>query len=164
MSLRLRGGRGNGGHSAFTPDSTKAYVPGFPTVGLALATWIPRLGRVITVSVMAYVLVAVGWPILLEVLPNLIASRPFYDPSTFQGLSLARPYLGTYVTTEWAAGFSSASYLHATWGAEPLLLRADVFWSVIWIGLHSGLAMTVALATLLTFDRCVGRVTEHRHV
>ena len=52
-----------------------AYAAAITSLGLAVATWVPRLGRVITVSVMAYVLVAVGWPLVLQVLPSLPAFR-----------------------------------------------------------------------------------------
>ena len=36
------------------------------SVGLALSTWIPRQGRVVTTIIIVYVMVSVGWPILLE--------------------------------------------------------------------------------------------------
>src|SRR5262249_31091197 len=38
-----------------------AYGAAITSLGLALATWIPRVTRAITVSVVIYVLVAVGW-------------------------------------------------------------------------------------------------------
>src|SRR5262249_52456324 len=70
-----------------------AYAAAITSLGLALATWIPRLGRVITVSVMTYILVAVGWPLVLEVLPALPAFRgtPFQPPPDWHGLILASP-------------------------------------------------------------------------
>ena len=52
-----------------------AYSAAIISIGLAVATWVPRLGRVVTVSVMAYVLVAAGWPLVLRVLPSLPAFR-----------------------------------------------------------------------------------------
>ncbi len=66
-----------------------AYSAAITSIGLAVATWVPRLGRVVTVSVMAYVLVAAGWPLVLRVLPSLPAFRMMpYRPEL--GWPLAR--------------------------------------------------------------------------
>ncbi len=72
-----------------------AYAAAITSLGLAAATWVPRLGRVITVSVMAYVLVAAGWPLVLQVLPE--PCRPSdraarFQQQTWDGLSLASPF------------------------------------------------------------------------
>ena len=67
-----------------------AYAAAITSLGLAVATWIPRLGRVITMSVMAYVLVALGWPLVLQVLPNLPAFRTSPRHATELGRPLPR--------------------------------------------------------------------------
>ena len=75
-----------------------SYAAAITSFGLAMATWIPRLGRVITVSVMAFVLVAVGWPLVLQVLPNLPAFRtsPYDDrPTGTASPSRARSWAST---------------------------------------------------------------------
>jgi hypothetical protein len=142
-----------------------AYAAAITSLGLAAATWIPRLGRVITVSVMAYVLVAVGWPLALEILPGLPAFRtiPSYMEPNWYGLCLASPFCGIYATTEWAARPSFASSIYSMRGSgPPLLAPGDPSWPLIWIGVNLAIAVILALATLRTFDRCLGRVPESR--
>jgi hypothetical protein len=141
-----------------------AYSAAITSIGLAAATWIPRLGRVITVSVLAYVLAAVGWPLLLQVLPYLpvVRSIPYYQQPDWAGLSLASPFLGTYAMTEWATRWSYGTLMYSPWGAGPPLARYDLTWPVIWIVVYSAIALILALATLRTFDRCLGRVPESR--
>jgi ABC-type transport system involved in multi-copper enzyme maturation permease subunit len=141
-----------------------AYSAAVTSLGLAAATWVSRLGRVITISVMAYILVAVGWPILLQVLPNLPAFRtmPYYQQPNWDGLCLASPFLGIYATTEWAARPSFASANYSIRAAGLPLAHDDPTWPLIWIGVFSAIALILAYAALRTFDRCFGRVPESR--
>ena len=134
-----------------------AYAAAITSLGLAAATWIPRLGRVITASVMAYVLVAVGWPIALRVLPDLPAFRalPFQPQTNWDGLSLASPFFGIYATTERATRWSYGSHDNVY---GPPLARNDPSWPLIWIAFYSAIALILTFATLRTFDRCLGRV------
>jgi ABC-type transport system involved in multi-copper enzyme maturation permease subunit len=142
-----------------------AYSAAITSLGLAAATWIPRLGRVITVSVLAYVLIAVGWPIALWVMPGLPAFQstpyPMMQP-TWDGLSLASPFFGIYAATEWATRWSYGSGGYYLNGPGSSLAHDDPSWPLIWIGVYSAIAWILALATLRTFDRCLGRVTESR--
>jgi ABC-type transport system involved in multi-copper enzyme maturation permease subunit len=134
-----------------------AYAAAITSLGLAAATWIPRLGRVISVSVLAYVLVAVGWPLVLDVVTNLPAFRtiPLNELPSWRGLGIGSPFLGIYWTTEWAARLSFAPSAYS-WSSDPPLVLGD--WSLFWIGVYCAIALILALATLLTFDRCLGRV------
>jgi ABC-type transport system involved in multi-copper enzyme maturation permease subunit len=142
-----------------------AYAAAITSLGLAAATWVPRLGRVITLSVMAYILVAVGWPLLLLALPTLPALQaiPFYGEENWDGLYLASPFFGIYATTEWASRpwYVSSNYSMRGFGAP--LAHEEPLWSLIWIGVYSAIARILVFATLRTFDRCLGRVPEsHR--
>jgi ABC-type transport system involved in multi-copper enzyme maturation permease subunit len=141
-----------------------AYSAAITSLGLALATWIPRLGRVITASVLAYVLVALGWPLVLQVLPGLPAFQPvaYQMHSTWDGLWLASPFFGVYATTEWAARWSHGTGLIVTGGFGPSLAHEDPFFSVVWIAVYAAIAWILAVATVRTFDRCLGRVPESR--
>jgi ABC-type transport system involved in multi-copper enzyme maturation permease subunit len=141
-----------------------AYAAAITSLGLAVATWVPRLGRVITVSVMAYVLVSVGWPLVLQVVPTLpvFSTAPFFWQPDWDGLCLASPFFGIYATTEWATRWSFTSYSFSTWGSGPPLAHDDPSWSLIWIGVYSAIALILAFATVWTFDRCLGRVSESR--
>ena len=42
-----------------------SYGAAITSVGLALATWVPRLGRAIAINVAIFVLITIGWPALL---------------------------------------------------------------------------------------------------
>ena len=141
-----------------------AYAAAITSLGLAVATWVPRLGRVVTVCVMAYVLVAIGWPIAMQVLPGLPAFRamPFHEQPNWDGLSFASPFFGIYATTEWASRPWFFSYNYLGLGSGPPLAREDPTWPLIWIGVYSAISLFLAIATLRTFDRCLGRVPESR--
>ena len=45
-----------------------AYAAAITSFGLALATWVKRLGRVVVINVLTYVLIALGWPLVVWVL------------------------------------------------------------------------------------------------
>jgi ABC-type transport system involved in multi-copper enzyme maturation permease subunit len=140
-----------------------SYAAAITSLGLAAATWIPRLGRVITVSVVAYILAAVGWPLMLDVLPALpFARNPLRGQLDYDGLVLASPYFGIYATTEWASRLSFTSNTYSPWGYSTSLAHENPKWPLIWTGVNLAIAALVALATSLTFDLCMGRMTESR--
>lgn len=130
-----------------------SYAAAIVSIGLALATWVPRLGRVITASVMAYLAVTVGWPLILDVFSRLWVVDITRD--TLVGLALASPYFGIYATTEWAAHWSQGG----GW-REIALANYDPTWPLIWIGVNLAIALLLAWATVRTFDRCLGRIPE----
>ncbi len=140
-----------------------AYAAAITSIGLALATWVPRLGRVIGISVMSYIVVSVGWPLLLTLLPMLpyFRSTPFYDLPNWNGLLLASPFYGVHATTEWSARWSFGSGYYAGWGHGPALIH-EATWPLIWIVFYLGLALLLVFATLRSFDRCLGRIPESR--
>ncbi|MBX6314208.1 MAG: ABC transporter permease, partial [Isosphaeraceae bacterium] len=111
------------------------------SLGLALATWIPRLGRAVGLTVTAYVLVAVGW---LFVVLALWMPRP---RSLGEGLMGATPFFSvgnlTYLTVEDHDQFPEFAG-----------------WVVFWIVVYTAAAVLLLLATLLTFNRALGRMTE----
>jgi len=139
-----------------------AYAAAITSFGLALATWVPRLGRVISISVMAYVLVAAGWPLLLQVLPFLPAFRtnPWQEQPNWDGLSLASPFFGIYAMTEWASRLTFAGGFYSPWGSRPPRAPWSALWPLFWIGVYSAVAYILMLATLRTFDRCMGRTAQ----
>ncbi len=141
-----------------------AYSAAITSLGLAVATWIPRLGRVITVCVMSYVLVAIGWPLALRLLPFLPAFQAILYPMqpSWDGLCLASPFFGIYATTEWASWWSAGSDTYFMRGYGQPLAHNDPTWPLFWIAVYSAIALMLAFATLRTFDRCLGRVPESR--
>ncbi len=107
------------------------------SIGLALSTWVPRLGRAISTAAIAYALINLGWPILAQTL--------------FQN--------------DWplAVGLTIVSPFHASFDLTCCIERPRYFgpafaWFPGWIVVQAVLALGLLLATLATFDRCLGRV------
>jgi ABC-type transport system involved in multi-copper enzyme maturation permease subunit len=109
------------------------------SLGLALATWVSRVDRALILSAGALVLITVGW------IP--FALLFFGERSLGIGVAMASPLfavvqltvdLATASTTDWA--------LHANWGLRWILISIMV-------------ALVLLLATIATFDRCLGRIT-----
>ena len=146
-----------------------AYAAAITSLGLAVATWIPRLGRAITVSVLSYLLVAAGWPFLMNMLPATPAAPTFgailwHQEPDWNGLCLASPFFGIYATTEKACRLWS-SHANSPWiRYGPSLWQENLAWPWIWIGIYSAIALLLAVATLLTFDHCLGRMKGSRPV
>jgi ABC-type transport system involved in multi-copper enzyme maturation permease subunit len=108
------------------------------SLGLALATWIHRLSRAIAISVTAYVLMAIAWPILVMSSGPLSRNNPL--PS----------FSPIYV-----AG-SLAEYLAMRASFDGFLWGATICDAIVLIAAGALLA-----ATVRTFDRCLGRMPEH---
>jgi ABC-type transport system involved in multi-copper enzyme maturation permease subunit len=140
-----------------------AYAAAITSFGLAAATWIPRLGRVMTLSVMAFVVVAAGWPALLGVVSTLPAFWKYsiYRGWNLDGLYLASPFFGIFATTARACRprYCSSIY-YSVGGSGPSLVLDDLFWPLIWLGVYAAIAVNLLFATWWTFDRCLGRVPE----
>ena len=127
-----------------------AYAAAITSAGLALATWVPRLGRVVSISVLGYVLITVGWPLLLQVLATLPAFRtaPWEPPPEWHGLSLASPFLGIYSTTEQACWM---------WGSERRLARRWALSAGFQRGTRSGPSSGSARTRLSPWSWCTRR-------
>ena len=120
-------------------------VPGAAIVslGLALATWIPKLGRAVTWSVSAYVFLNIGWLIAVE---TMYAGSPSPMPRC---LALASPWFAVASLTEILA-------IGRGWPAED----AHLLWGAGWTVLFAFSAILLFLVTLLMFDRCLGRMSH----
>jgi ABC-type transport system involved in multi-copper enzyme maturation permease subunit len=106
------------------------------SIGLAISTWVSRLGRAIAVAVAAYALVGLAWPVL---------ALTIY-PGDGLALSAVSPFYGCF---DLASGLS-AQYFTNAWYA--FLYR--------WISVQAVLAAGLLLVTLATFDRALGRIPE----
>jgi ABC-type transport system involved in multi-copper enzyme maturation permease subunit len=103
-------------------------------LGLMLATWCPRPGRAVALTVTAYVLVTVGW---------LFMEMMFRRGPNGEGLMMASPF---FFAGELAADLCGpGSRQHLGWA---------VFWSLV----YGASALAFLAATLATFNRCLGRV------
>jgi ABC-type transport system involved in multi-copper enzyme maturation permease subunit len=117
-----------------------AFGAALTSLGLALATWVPRLGRAVAYSVIGYVLVTVAWPFVVVAL----FSR---DDVLGPGLASGSPFFGAaFLTIRLERRFSHDMETIAVWG---------VFWTVAYLVV----AAALYVATLLTFDRCLGRIS-----
>jgi ABC-type transport system involved in multi-copper enzyme maturation permease subunit len=125
------------------------------SVGLALATWIQRVGRAVAVSVVGYVFFAFGWPVFVEIefvtgmlrwlgllQPN--DSEHFVEILLFTACPLGGQF-GTFATASLLAeGSRGAFYI-----AEIIMFLDTLLVALIVLGL-----------TLGTFDHFMGRVPE----
>jgi ABC-type transport system involved in multi-copper enzyme maturation permease subunit len=125
------------------------------SIGLALATWIPRVGRAVAVSVTSCTFFAIGWVPLIECGGEILVGIglwPESDPGTLEFLmyvvGVACPMGGQYFTFETASWPAADSRL-SLYIAQVIVLLATI-----------GFALGVLALTLLTFDRCVGRMSE----
>jgi hypothetical protein len=108
------------------------------SLGIALATWVPRVDRALILSATISVMVTVAWIPLALVL--------FGASSVSLGLAAASPFLGVgLMTTSMAQASSSEWYERAGWAA-------------FWIVFFSGLGVGLLWGALASFDRCVGRI------
>ncbi|HEV3121635.1 MAG TPA: hypothetical protein VGY53_07020, partial [Isosphaeraceae bacterium] len=122
------------------------------SLGVAMATWIRRLGRAVALSVIVYFLTGIGWVLLCEVLIS----------------SVIRQY--TWMQDNQRLFIMTAVSLSPIGGPINPISHLEQFvngprWPE-WIGAGAVLIIKVAVAWLLflltvkTFDRCVGRVPE----
>jgi ABC-type transport system involved in multi-copper enzyme maturation permease subunit len=121
-----------------------AYGAAIISVGLALATWVSRLGRAVALCVAAYVMFSIGWLILVILMAS--PGRPI-----LLTLMMGSPLCGTYFAT---IGVALRPHL----GPEG---EADVWGGIVlWILIHGGVALGLFAATSASFDRCMGRISE----
>jgi ABC-type transport system involved in multi-copper enzyme maturation permease subunit len=105
------------------------------SIGLALSTWVPRLGRAVSAAVAFYAVVALGWPVLIRTM--------FWGPLGV-GPAAISPFYGLFDLTR---------------GLQfPGDFDHVFIWFRCWIAGQAVVAAGLLLATLATFDRCLGRI------
>ena len=118
------------------------------SLGLALATWVRRLGRAVALSVTAFLAAGLGWVFLIEVL-----FRPLFQWS--------EKYL-------WLR--QSVSSLSPIGGPlHPIEMLLNIQFherGLVWLGtgvvivIKAAIALALLWLTIKTFDRCMGRMPE----
>jgi len=127
------------------------------SLGVALATWVRRLGRAVAASVIIFFVIGIGWPILVETLFFRIV-RSMSNSLDWQ--SRNRWLMNCLVATSPIVGPLSPIQVLEQFAFEDRT-RA-------WVGLFVVVALKAAVAaglfwlTCRTFDRCLGRVREVR--
>jgi len=122
-----------------------AYSAAIASLGLALATWVSRLGRAIALCVSAYVVFSFGWVFLVA----LVFERNQVGLQIIMG----SPLYGTALATSAVA----ADRRHFLQSDDDFAAGAG---AVLWTLIHGGAAAVLFAATLATFDRCLGRISE----
>jgi ABC-type transport system involved in multi-copper enzyme maturation permease subunit len=118
-----------------------SYGASFTSLGLALATWCKRPGRAIAGTVAAYVLVTVGWFMLVVMLTMNTGGV------TGPGLASGSPFIGTIFPLV---------QMHRPNGTE---WAECIVWLLFWMSVHLGSALVLFIATLRTFNAHLGRVS-----
>jgi ABC-type transport system involved in multi-copper enzyme maturation permease subunit len=119
-----------------------AYGAAITSLGLALATWLPRMGRAIGLTAGLYVVVLIG---AIPVGTILFGKGP---SGARDGFASASPF--------WGVGFSSAMFGGTAGPGHEIEKQAA--WLVFWIVAYGLVAIGLLLATLKTFNRCLGRI------
>jgi ABC-type transport system involved in multi-copper enzyme maturation permease subunit len=154
-SAMMRGrGMGAFAFAALIAALVLAYGAVITGLGLALATWQPRLGRAVGLSVTAYLSATVIYPSIA-----LMTVHTGPEDVVFLWVS---PFFGMFIPLGWNS-----------WGfASPFGERW--FAMSIWVALTSAVAYVLLRATLHSFDHLLGRVSdrversstrrEHEHI
>jgi ABC-type transport system involved in multi-copper enzyme maturation permease subunit len=111
------------------------------SLGIALATWVPRLDRALTLSAAASVFGTVAWVPLMFLLCQ-------DNKALGMGLASASPLFGIGLFTNQIAQ------------AKPEEWPGRVAWSLFWILVFGVAALVLLRATLATFDACLGRISH----
>jgi ABC-type transport system involved in multi-copper enzyme maturation permease subunit len=124
-------------------------------IGLILATWVPRLGQAVALSVIVFFLIVIGWPLLVEgMFSTFLVAQSTEEIDRYRWLREC---------------LMSVSPLNGPF--RPITLLRQVERSgrgPIWLGVGVAILFKAALTglilwlTIKTFDRCLGRVSESR--
>jgi hypothetical protein len=121
-----------------------AYGAALTSLGLALATWVPRLGRAVGLCVAAHVGVTVGWAVFAFLLTRGAPGL------TGPGLASFSPFVGVVLTS---SQMHMAKFSASEWNQV-------VGWVAFWTLADVALAAVLLKAVLVTFNRYLGRVDE----
>jgi ABC-type transport system involved in multi-copper enzyme maturation permease subunit len=108
------------------------------SLGLALATWLPRASRAVAASLLVYVLATAGGSILVTL-------TIWWSAGEREQFLMINPFFGVWWATHLA---DDVHDFDPTW---PFLVIAG----------HLAIAAGLLLATRWTFDRCLGRIPDN---
>ncbi len=123
-----------------------AYSMAIASLGLALATWVSRLGRAVAICVSICIVFSIGWIILVA---SIFGDADFLTTPLIMGSPLYGPFGATLVV--------AARAIDVLGPVEP---RYAIVGALLWIVIHSGAAALLFGATVATFDHCMGRIPE----
>ncbi len=135
----VREGRGPWGCVALIVAEILAMGAFWTSLGLAVSTWVPRVGRAVSTAVSLYVLGVLALPVL--------AMSIFSGGGPLgHGLAMGSPFYGLFDLTIGIVSPHDVAHL-ARWGLG-------------WIAFHLVAAGLLLLATLATFNARLGRIPE----
>ena len=134
-----------------------SYGAAITSMGLALATWVPRLGRATAINVIIFVLITIGWPLFVEsfIWPPLrgwlMTNRNLGGGDVrwlLEGMMAISPFMAPIFTLEKLVEYSG----NDRWK----------FWlfALAWCTLAWAFAAAMFWAALLSFGHCLGRMPE----
>jgi hypothetical protein len=125
-----------------------AYGAVITSLGLAVATWVGRFGRAIALCVSIYVVFLIGWPILV-----VLGLAGHSEDAVITRVMMADPPMGTLYGTMCVS--SANNPIDGVPNREETAV-----WMAVWIVVDIVIAALLFLATLATFDRCLGRIPD----
>jgi ABC-type transport system involved in multi-copper enzyme maturation permease subunit len=117
-----------------------AYGAAITSLGLALATWMPRLGRAVGTTVGLYTILSIGW---------IALSFAIWPEGEGLGVAAGSPLTGVGIYSSFLADDGPDSEF-----------VGQTAWTIFWVLAHGGVALSLLLATLATFNRCLGRIDD----
>jgi hypothetical protein len=154
-----------------------AHGAALTSLGLALATWLSRPARAVTISVAYYVAVTIGSALFVEMViapalrdwanqrvvvppgtPPAVASARWQEVNARvawieEGLLSVSPFGGQIAPAEALVRCYRVTYRKRFWAFQAALIAATFAFAAALLGL-----------TVATFDRCLGRVSERAAV
>ncbi len=122
-----------------------AYAAVITSLGLALATWVSRLGRAVLLCVSAYVVFSIGWLLIVAFFLTTDQMRLLF--------MLGSPPYGALSATFVVTPHTGPDLDNAS--ASAIRLGA-----LVWIIVDVSIASLLFMVTLATFDHCLGRISE----
>jgi len=143
--------------SALVVCEMLSYGAAITSVGLALATWISRLGRAVAINVFLFVFLGIGWPLFFELIVWRMVQQRLWTSWGVPVYSLGWISSGMMAISPFAAPQITLYPLIYFWGFDRTPVWCFAFaWTVLaWV-----LAGLVFWATRETFDRNLGRIPE----
>ncbi|WP_165073771.1 ABC transporter permease [Paludisphaera rhizosphaerae] len=121
-----------------------AYGAAITSLGLALATWLPRLDWAVGLTAGLYVVVLIG---AIAFGMTVFGEGP---NSIGPGVAAASPF--------WGVGYSTGLFSGKILSTGKAVSHS--VWIVVWIVVYVVVALALLLATLKTFNRCLGRTDD----
>lgn len=125
-----------------------AYGAAITSLGLALATWLPRMDWAVGLTAGLYVVVVIG-AVAFGI--SVFGEGP---DSIGPGVAAASPF--------WGVGYSTGLFSGKIQANDET--RGHSLWLVVWIVVYALIALVLLFATLKTFNRCLGRTDDLKQI